>query len=196
MSYAIDPMRRHNFRGFDCFQTLPTGVLAGESRAKEKAPHDFAGLEQTLYPQASNLATTEEAVPPAKTKPHIQSHWLPCGSSPRHSRRADWEKFERLWWRCGFGVPGTMRGTALRRWTAFKLGCLMILASRFDLKEEQNQFLGLLEQLPARLTAEQVAWVLNCQAHNVPVLVAAKLLAHYIWPVCVYLFAMNRRCRS
>jgi hypothetical protein len=44
------------------------------------------------------------------------------------------------------------------------------------MKEEQNQFLRLLGQIPARLTAEQVAWVLNCQPHDVPVLVAAKLL--------------------
>jgi hypothetical protein len=34
----------------------------------------------------------------------------------------------------------------------------------------------LLGQLPARLTAEQAAWVLNCQAHDIPALVAAKLL--------------------
>ena len=34
----------------------------------------------------------------------------------------------------------------------------------------------LLNQLPARLTAEQAAWVLNCQPHDVPVLVAARLL--------------------
>lgn len=44
------------------------------------------------------------------------------------------------------------------------------------MKEEQHQFLRLLGQLPARLTAEQAAWVLNCQPHDVPVLVAAKLL--------------------
>ena len=44
------------------------------------------------------------------------------------------------------------------------------------MKPEQNQFLGLLGQVPARLTAEQVAWVLNCQPHGVPVLVTAKLL--------------------
>jgi hypothetical protein len=44
------------------------------------------------------------------------------------------------------------------------------------MKEEQHQFLRLLNQLPARLTAEQAAWVLNCQPHDVPVLVAAKLL--------------------
>jgi hypothetical protein len=44
------------------------------------------------------------------------------------------------------------------------------------MKEEQHQFLMLLGQLPARLTAEQAAWVLNCQVHDVPALVAAKLL--------------------
>jgi len=44
------------------------------------------------------------------------------------------------------------------------------------MREDQNQFLRLLGQIPARLTAEQVAWVLNCQAHDVPVLVAVKLL--------------------
>ena len=31
-------------------------------------------------------------------------------------------------------------------------------------------------QLPARLTAEQVAWVVNCQPHDVPMLVAVRLL--------------------
>lgn len=44
------------------------------------------------------------------------------------------------------------------------------------MKEAQNQFLRLLGQVPARLTAEQTAWVLNCQPHDVPVLVAANLL--------------------
>ena len=44
------------------------------------------------------------------------------------------------------------------------------------MKEEQNQFLRLLGQIPARLTAEQAAWVLNCQRHDVPILVAARLL--------------------
>jgi hypothetical protein len=44
------------------------------------------------------------------------------------------------------------------------------------MKEQQNQFLRLLGQLPARLTAEQAAWVLNCQPHDVPILVAARLL--------------------
>ena len=44
------------------------------------------------------------------------------------------------------------------------------------MKEDQRQFLSLLGQLPARLTVEQTAWVLNCQPHDVPVLVAARLL--------------------
>ena len=44
------------------------------------------------------------------------------------------------------------------------------------MKDEQQRFLMLLGQLPARLTAEQAAWVLNCQQHDVPVLVAARLL--------------------
>ena len=44
------------------------------------------------------------------------------------------------------------------------------------MKEEQHQFLTLLGQLPARLTAEQAAWVLNCQVHDIPALVTAKLL--------------------
>ena len=44
------------------------------------------------------------------------------------------------------------------------------------MREDQNQFLRLLGQLPARLTAEQAGWVLNCQAHDIPALVAAKLL--------------------
>ena len=34
----------------------------------------------------------------------------------------------------------------------------------------------LLGRLPARLTAEQTAWVLNCRPHDVPILVAARLL--------------------
>lgn len=44
------------------------------------------------------------------------------------------------------------------------------------MREEQHKFLSLLGQLPARLTVEQTAWVLNCQAHDVPALVAARLL--------------------
>ena len=50
------------------------------------------------------------------------------------------------------------------------------LISRFDMSESQSQFMQLLGQLPVRLTAEQVAWVLNCQPHDVPILVASRLL--------------------
>jgi hypothetical protein len=44
------------------------------------------------------------------------------------------------------------------------------------MKEEQQRFLSLLGQLPARLTAEQAGWVLNCQAHDIPALINARLL--------------------
>ena len=44
------------------------------------------------------------------------------------------------------------------------------------MKEEQHRFLLLLGHLPARLTAEQAAWLLNCQPHDVPILVSARLL--------------------
>ena len=44
------------------------------------------------------------------------------------------------------------------------------------MREDQHRFLTLLGQLPARLTAEQTAGVLNCQPHDVPILVAARLL--------------------
>lgn len=44
------------------------------------------------------------------------------------------------------------------------------------MREDQHRFLMLLGQLPVRLTVEQAAWALNCQAHDVPMLVAAKLL--------------------
>ena len=44
------------------------------------------------------------------------------------------------------------------------------------MREDQQRFLMLLGRLPARLTAEQAAWVLNCQAHDIPILVAARLL--------------------
>ncbi len=44
------------------------------------------------------------------------------------------------------------------------------------MRDDQHRFLNILGQLPARLTVEQAAWVLNCQAHDVPILVAARLL--------------------
>ena len=44
------------------------------------------------------------------------------------------------------------------------------------MNDQQYRLMSLLGQAPARLTAEEVATVLKCQAHDVPVLVAAKLL--------------------
>ncbi len=44
------------------------------------------------------------------------------------------------------------------------------------MREEQQQFLVRLGRPPARLNAEQAAWVLNCQPHDIPVLVGARLL--------------------
>ncbi|MGE4183101.1 MAG: hypothetical protein AB7J34_25055 [Limisphaerales bacterium] len=44
------------------------------------------------------------------------------------------------------------------------------------MKDEQRQFLSLLTRPPVRLTAEQTAWVLNCQPHDIPILVAARLI--------------------
>ncbi|HEY3855966.1 MAG TPA: hypothetical protein VGO67_16370 [Verrucomicrobiae bacterium] len=44
------------------------------------------------------------------------------------------------------------------------------------MKEEQHQFLTLVGQAPARLTVEQVAWLLGCQPHDVPILVSTRLL--------------------
>jgi hypothetical protein len=44
------------------------------------------------------------------------------------------------------------------------------------MKEDQHRFLLLLGQLPVRLTAEQAGWVLNCQPHDIPALIHARLL--------------------
>jgi hypothetical protein len=45
-----------------------------------------------------------------------------------------------------------------------------------EMRDDQHRFLSLFGQLPARLTVEQAAWVLNCQPHDVPVVVLARLL--------------------
>jgi hypothetical protein len=44
------------------------------------------------------------------------------------------------------------------------------------MSDDQYRFLTLLGQLPARLTAEQAAWVLNCQPYDVAILLMARLL--------------------
>ena len=44
------------------------------------------------------------------------------------------------------------------------------------MKDECRQFLSLVGAPPARLTVEQAAWLLGCQPHDVPILVANRLL--------------------
>jgi len=44
------------------------------------------------------------------------------------------------------------------------------------MKDDQHRFMTHLAHPPARLTVEQTAWALNCQTHDIPVLVAARLL--------------------
>jgi hypothetical protein len=44
------------------------------------------------------------------------------------------------------------------------------------MKDDQHRFLSLLGQLPVRLTGEQAGWVLNCQPHDIPALIHARLL--------------------
>jgi hypothetical protein len=44
------------------------------------------------------------------------------------------------------------------------------------MRDDQHRFLMIHGRLPVRLTAEEVGWVLNCLPHNIPVLVAARLL--------------------
>ena len=50
------------------------------------------------------------------------------------------------------------------------------MADEIEMRDDQHRFLMLLGQLPARLTAEQAAWVLNCQPHDIPALVSSRLL--------------------
>ena len=47
---------------------------------------------------------------------------------------------------------------------------------RRTMDEKQHRFLSLSGQLPARLTVEQVAWMLNCPPHSIAALLAAGLL--------------------
>lgn len=42
--------------------------------------------------------------------------------------------------------------------------------------DEQRQLFSLARQLPARLTSEQVAWLLNCQPYDIPVLITHRHL--------------------
>jgi len=44
------------------------------------------------------------------------------------------------------------------------------------MKDDAFRFLSLLAKTPARFDIEQVAWLLNCQPHDIPALVRARLL--------------------
>ena len=44
------------------------------------------------------------------------------------------------------------------------------------MKDDQHRFLSLAGQLPVRVNAEQAGWVLNCQSHDIPALMDARLL--------------------
>lgn len=42
--------------------------------------------------------------------------------------------------------------------------------------DDRHRFLSLVRHPPARVNCEQAAWILNCQPHDVPILVGARLL--------------------
>jgi hypothetical protein len=44
------------------------------------------------------------------------------------------------------------------------------------MSEDQFRFMSILGQLPMRLNVEQAAWVLNCQPHDMPILISSRLL--------------------
>jgi hypothetical protein len=44
------------------------------------------------------------------------------------------------------------------------------------MKDDQHRFLSVAGQLPVRVNAEQAGWMLNCQPHDVPALIHARLL--------------------
>ena len=44
------------------------------------------------------------------------------------------------------------------------------------MRDDIYRFLTIHGRLPARVNADQAGWLLNCQPHNIPVLVSARLL--------------------
>ena len=44
------------------------------------------------------------------------------------------------------------------------------------MRDDQHRFFMIHGHLPARVSAEQAGWLLNCLPHNIPVLVGARLL--------------------
>ena len=53
---------------------------------------------------------------------------------------------------------------------------VLLLKELNFMHDDQHKFMMLHGQLPPRLTAAQAAWLLNCQVHDIPALVAAKLI--------------------
>ena len=44
------------------------------------------------------------------------------------------------------------------------------------MKDDQHRFLSVAGRLPLRVNAEQAGWLLNCQSHDIPALIHARLL--------------------
>ena len=44
------------------------------------------------------------------------------------------------------------------------------------MSEDQYKFMTIHRQLPARVTAEEAGWLLNCPIHSIPILMARRLL--------------------
>ena len=44
------------------------------------------------------------------------------------------------------------------------------------MKDQQHRFLSVAGLLPVRVNAEQAGWVLNCQPHDIPALIGARLI--------------------
>jgi hypothetical protein len=68
-------------------------------------------------------------------------------------------------------MPSTLRTKKIPR------EVILVIKTWFVyMREEQNQFMSLVGQPPARLTVEQTAWALGCQAHDIPILITSRLL--------------------
>src|SRR5208283_3555789 len=125
----------------------------------------FGGTERERFTQNEDQ-TTNHAVEgdcggvghPAAVGSGVQSLW-PAGGSPDDIRSRS-------------PVGASRLGAAVPQMRCPGEPMLLLIA----MKDDQHKFLMLLNQLPARLTAEETAWLLNCQVHDIPALVAAKLI--------------------
>jgi hypothetical protein len=63
------------------------------------------------------------------------------------------------------------------------------------MKDDQFRFMSVFGKLPGRLNAEQAAWVLNCQPHDIPALVNARLIKPLGNPAAICEFLTNKRNR-